>query len=367
MHSTMGILLLFSSVLLLSSRVGAFQPSLAVNARLQNKHVRFFARPAALRASGDASANLNAADLFDVPLWELDPKSDLARTIVTEKLGLSVDKYKQLQHLSTLVTEWNERINLVSRKDCTPATVFGRHILPSLVACVTTGVAENPLTSAKTLVDVGCGGGFPGLPLAIAFPNVEFVLLDSVGKKLVAVQAMADELKLTNVQTHHGRAEELADRKFDVATGRSVANIPQFCAWMQHMLQPDTGRLLYWIGGDVPDDILERVVSDEWIQELVPAIESDKRIVTLPQAAVARIARESGLIVKLPNKPRSSNKPKPPPNSNRTNKPTSKPKRQIKAKGAWGRRDDDGPKQRGYEDFKRYSSTDTNSDKNNTR
>jgi 16S rRNA (guanine527-N7)-methyltransferase len=294
-------------------------------------------------------------------LWELDPTSELAKEIVLEKLGLTSQQFKKLQQLSTLVTEWNERINLVSRKDCNPSTVFARHILPSIAACALSGDADadaaddssanapNPLSTAKHVVDVGTGGGFPGLPLAIAYPDTEFVLLDSIGKKLTAVQAMADELKLTNVKTHHGRAEDLVDQKFDVATGRSVSAIPQFCAWMQHLLKPGTGRVMYWIGGDIPEDMLSHALSNDRIQELVPKMKSDKKIIVIPQAAVKQIARESGLIVK-PTKIGKPSAPKP-------NKENSKTKRnKSRAKGSWKRNDPDAPKQRGYEDFKRYSS-----------
>jgi hypothetical protein len=119
---------------------------------------------------------------------------------------------------------------------------------------------------------------------------------------------------------------------------------------MQHLLKHDTGRVMYWIGGDVPEDMLVHTLSNDKIQELVPEMESDKRILVFPQSAVKLIARESGLIVK-PTKIGKPSAPKPNKNAN------SKTKRNAsRAKGSWKRNDPDVPKQRGYEDFKRYSS-----------
>jgi 16S rRNA (guanine527-N7)-methyltransferase len=359
--------LLLSSALLLLPAVNSFGLSPVFlsghQTRSHNRNILLSPLPLSSSASDNDNSSIDTTtDSLDDEeaaaslLWTLDPKSDLASEIVLEKLGLTSQQLEKLQELSSLVTEWNERINLVSRKDCNPSTVFARHILPSIAACAlpsdeTSENAQNPLSTAKRVIDVGTGGGFPGLPLAIAYPETEFVLLDSIGKKLTAVQAMADALKLENVKTHHGRAEDWVDQKFDVATGRSVAAVPQFCAWAQHLLRPGTGRLMYWIGGELPEDILSHTLSDNWVQSLVPEIESEKRIITLPQSAVKQIARESGLIVK-PTKVGTPN----PRKANKANKP--KPK----AKGAWRNRNDpDAPKQRGYEDFKRYSSTGSSS------
>lgn len=271
-----------------------------------------------------------------VPLaFELDPSSKEAESIVVDQLNLSHDQYQQLVDLSHAVTDWNERVNLVSRKDCSPATVFGRHILPSLAVCA----QDNALASATACVDVGTGGGFPGLPLAIAYPDVDFVLLDSVGKKLTAVSDMAKQVGLTNVEIHHGRAEDLRSLQFGVATGRSVSALPQFCAWMQHLLEDD-GELLYWIGGEIEASILSRTASDTPIDELVPEMESDKRILVFPASEVKAIAKESGIVVK-PTKPANS----------RRQKASAQ-----RAKGQWRKKERTEPKQRGYDDFQRYSS-----------
>lgn len=288
-------------------------------------------------------------------LLSLDPDSEEARQIVTEELNQSEATLGKLRKLSYLVTEWNDRINLVSRQDCSTSTVFGRHVLPSAAVTQLNRDDGSPfLTQAKRAVDVGTGGGFPGLPLAILYPETSFLLLDSVGKKLLACADMAESLDLTNVKTHHGRAEELIDNKFDIVTGRSVTSVPQFCAWIQHLLTED-GHLLYWIGGgDIPHNVLELVKHDVPLSDLVPVLQSsDKRILVFTAKAVRQIAKESGLIParKVVGKSTVNNK-----NKNTQRKP--------KMKGEWRRKVSDEPKQRGYESFKRYSSSPRNSTDN---
>ena len=260
-----------------------------------------------------------------------------------------MSQFKQLAALAVLVVDWNDKINLISRKDCTPDVVFGRHILPSLAACQT-GILQQ---EKMQIVDVGTGGGFPGLPLAIAYPNCEFLLVDSVGKKLTAVQDMAAQLGLTNVQTHHGRAELLQSQKYDLCVGRSVAAIPTYCFWIHKLLKKGSGKLLYMIGGDIDERIMRQAEMDKEIDELLqcPGV-SDKRVLVFPQAAVASIAAASGEKIRVqdPNaitrKNRNNNN-----NNNNNNKTNSKP-----VKGEWKKRDRTAPKPRGYENFKRFDS-----------
>lgn len=249
----------------------------------------------------------------------LEPDSLESRHLVVNALGLSETQFGQLVQLSHLICEWNDRINLVSRKDCTPALVWTRHVLPSVAAYGITKVAttgQNPLSTAQSVVDVGTGGGFPGLPLAISYPNAQFVLLDSVGKKLMAVRDMAQRLGLNNVETHHGRAEEYRPpngRRFDVATGRSVSNVPQFCSWMHHLVG---GHLLYWIGdsstalggeeasagkiggkigggGGIPANVVAECTHMAMVESLLHnAISTDKRILVIEREGVQRLARQ---------------------------------------------------------------------------
>jgi 16S rRNA (guanine527-N7)-methyltransferase len=284
--------------------------------------------------------------------FAMDPTSLAALKVVRDQLGLSLEQHKQLAALAVLVVDWNTRINLVSRRDCTKEVVFGRHILPSLAPLGMRGEdtvfpsqnGGDGSSSRFQVVDVGTGGGFPGLPLAIAYPECDFLLVDSIGKKLGAVQDMADRLGLTNVHIHHGRAEVLAAQKgasFDLCVGRSVAAIPTYCFWVQKLLKRDTGKLLYMIGGDIEEDLLDQADHNQDIDDLLQCPgASDKRVLVFPQAAVRSIAAASGEKIRVPivaNASRPKNKKKP-------NAPLNKSNR---AKGEWSRRDDSTPKQRG--------------------
>lgn len=273
--------------------------------------------------------------------FAMDPESDDARE-VTERLGLSEEQHTQLSQLASLVVEWNERINLVSRRDCNVENVFGRHVLPSIA------LAANTDWNGLKVIDVGTGGGFPGLPLAIIYPEAEFMLVDSVGKKLKAVEEMARELELTNVRIHHGRAEEMTDDilegsrdhlgAYDVCLGRSVAALPKFCFWISELIKPESGRLVYIIGGDIEDGLLAQVESDVAIDNVLDQDgASDKRILTFNQEAVALIAAASGEVKRKRGKPKAK--------VVRANK--------QKAKGQWKKGRDE-PKQRGFDDFQRY-------------
>ena len=289
--------------------------------------------------------------------FAMDPHSQEAIDLVTKRLGLSLAQYEKLTRLAELIVSWNERINVVSRRDCTKEVIFGRHILPSLaLLAITTkedGHDEALLASSslKNIVDIGTGGGFPGLPLAIALPNVNFVLVDSVGKKLIVVQEMIRELALDNVSIHHGRAEDMADdilisrnhrKAYDICVGRSVTSIPRFCFWMQDLLKEKDGKLLYIIGGELDEDVVQNAEVDVAIDDLLQQSgSSDKRILVFPQTLVKAIARASGEVKQF----RGSRKSAAGPN----------PSKREKVKGAWSKRDKDGPpKQRGMENFKRY-------------
>jgi len=285
--------------------------------------------------------------------FTLDPTSERAKDIIQNHLGLTQNQHNQLTQLAKLVVTWNQKINLVSRKDCTTEVIFGRHILPSLALL-------SPLLNKKSddgsivskVVDVGTGGGFPGLPLAIACPKIDFLLVDSVGKKLKAVDEIVTSLSLKNIETLHERAEYIVDdiqgkkkhmNAYDVCVGRSVATIPKFCFWTQDLLRSKDGRLMYIVGGDIDDDILSRTESTFTINELLQQEEeiSDKRILVFPQSQVQTIAATSG------EKKSKRN----PANSKKIKRNKSK-----LSKGGWTKRDNSAPKQRGYENFQRYES-----------
>ena len=152
-----------------------------------------------------------------------------------------------------LYREWNAKINVISRKDID--ALYDHHILHSLA------IARYLLTDAGLLerfrtadvMDLGTGGGFPGIPLAILFPEAQFVLCDSVGKKTIVAQAVASALDLKNVKVVNARAESLT-RKFDFVVSRAVASLVDFYPWVKGRF---TDGILYLKGGDVGEEIAE--------------------------------------------------------------------------------------------------------------
>ena len=182
---------------------------------------------------------------------------------------LSEDTVVQLGRLGALVRTWNERLNLISRKDA--ENLEERHLLHSL----TITKVWRPAAGA-TLADIGTGGGFPGLALAIVYPECEFALVDSVVKKIKAVEAMAEELGLTNVRSLPVRAESIKE-KFDYVTGRAVTALPKFLGWTRPLLKPgQAGSLengiLYFKGTLWREELAEGKVQpasvwplDEWV------------------------------------------------------------------------------------------------------
>ncbi|HOK99347.1 MAG TPA: 16S rRNA (guanine(527)-N(7))-methyltransferase RsmG [Bacteroidales bacterium] len=137
---------------------------------------------------------------------------------------LSTLQREQLSQLPELYRYWNDKINVVSRKDIDH--IVEHHILHSLaIAKFFTFIAN------QKILDIGTGGGFPGIPLAILFPNTHFTLVDSVGKKIKVVKEIAASIQLTNVEAIHARVEQLPD-KFHIAVSRAVTDIPTLLGWI---------------------------------------------------------------------------------------------------------------------------------------
>jgi 16S rRNA (guanine527-N7)-methyltransferase len=165
---------------------------------------------------------------------------------------------KQLQQfaaLEELYKEWNEQINVISRKDID--SLYLKHVLHSLsIAAV---IDFKPGTQ---VIDIGTGGGFPGIPLAIFFPEVQFHLADSIAKKLKVVQGVAEAIELKNVTVQHTRAEEIKGRKFDFAVSRAVAPLKDLLQWSNPIVRRGNGQelpngLICLKGGDLAAEISE--------------------------------------------------------------------------------------------------------------
>jgi 16S rRNA (guanine527-N7)-methyltransferase len=137
---------------------------------------------------------------------------------------------QQLQSLGTLYKEWNEKINVISRKDID--SLYEKHVLHSLSIA-----AVYDFPAGAEIVDLGTGGGFPGIPLAIFFPDANFHLVDSIGKKLKVVEAVAAGIGLKNVTTQHSRIEDILNRKFDYVVSRAVAPLKDLWTWAKPLLK----------------------------------------------------------------------------------------------------------------------------------
>ena len=167
---------------------------------------------------------------------------------------ITAEQVAQFEQMGPLYTEWNSKINLVSRKDIDE--IYTRHILHSLAIAK---VIQFP--SGASVLDVGTGGGFPGIPLAVLYPDVSFHLVDSIGKKIKVVNQVAEALDLKNVKGTIGRAEELKD-KYDFVVSRAVTRLKPFYGWVKGKFNKQSAHemkngIFYLKGGDLKEELTE--------------------------------------------------------------------------------------------------------------
>lgn len=165
------------------------------------------------------------------------------------------EQKRQFEGLEAVYREWNTQINVISRKDID--SLYERHVLHSLAVATTF-----TFDKGMQIIDIGTGGGFPGIPLAIFFPEATFHLVDSIGKKIKVVGEVAKALGLKNVKTYHSRAESLPKSQFDYAVSRAVAPLGELWSWakpllknLQHPGSDHKNGLVCLKGGDLAEEI----------------------------------------------------------------------------------------------------------------
>lgn len=162
------------------------------------------------------------------------------------------DIWPVLEAWAVLLREWNEKINLISRKDI--EHLEARHLSHCLAI-----TNHLKLMQGTRIMDVGTGGGFPGILMAICYPQAHFTLVDSIGKKIAVVKDLAEKLGLKNVEVRQCRAEEIK-KEFDFITGRAVKNLPEYFSWIRGNLRRGERNsipngVLYWKGGELEDEL----------------------------------------------------------------------------------------------------------------
>lgn len=195
--------------------------------------------------------------------------------------NLSEEQITQFQKLEALYQDWNAKINVISRKDIDE--LYTKHVLHSLAIA-----KVQPFEPGTYVLDVGTGGGFPGIPLAILFPDTRFYLIDVIAKKIKVVQAVAEGLGLKNVKAEQLRAH-LVKGDFDFIVSRAVTNMPDFVSWIKDKIKKQNKHqlangILYLKGGDLTEELAAFPKATEYT--IADFFEADffetKKVVHLP-------------------------------------------------------------------------------------
>ncbi|TMI74025.1 MAG: 16S rRNA (guanine(527)-N(7))-methyltransferase RsmG [Bacteroidetes bacterium] len=196
---------------------------------------------------------------------------------------------KQLQALEPLYREWNEKINVISRKDIDG--LYEKHVLHSLSIA-----AVFEFEAGAEILDLGTGGGFPGIPLAILFPEVKFHLADSIAKKLKVVKAVVTAIGLTNVTIQHTRAEEIKNKKFDFVVSRAVAPLSELWKWSKPLLKRESEERRAEARVDSPESIVQSQQPTTETGNLKPETRNGKPgLICLKGGDLAEEIQQSGL------------------------------------------------------------------------
>ena len=178
----------------------------------------------------------------------------ILRMLCTEQsIKIADPMIEQLVHYRNYIEQWNKKINLISRKEDAPVLI--KHIFHSLLITL-----YHKFFNGEQILDLGTGGGLPGIPLAITHPQSNFILVDATRKKIAACQSMIEGLKLKNVVAIHMRVEEMKEMKFDTVVSRQVAPLDKLCAWASSLLQTK-GSLICLKGGNLEEEI-QRAISE---------------------------------------------------------------------------------------------------------
>ncbi len=182
-----------------------------------------------------------------------DDLSMLQALCAEQAMEVDLETLQQLVRYGECLEEWNEKINLISRKEDAPVII--KHIFHSLLISLHHTFSDN-----EHVLDLGTGGGLPGIPLSLLFPRTRFLLVDATGKKIAACQAMIKELGITNAVALHTRVEELRGVVFDTVLSRQVAPLDKLCGYASRLLKP-SGTMICLKGGNLDKEIASALKS----------------------------------------------------------------------------------------------------------